>query len=87
VINWLCVFRICRAARRDDFMYLEIDGMATADAGRRLVGSQSLPRSYDRNQAITALTVTELRRLTSTVGAISEDANLRAQPRHAQGLR
>jgi hypothetical protein len=47
----------------DDFMCLEIDGRTVATARRRPGGWWEVshwPRFFDRNQAITALTVTEL---------------------------
>lgn len=47
----------------DDSMYLEIDGIVIATAMERTDGwweVSSWPRFFDRNQAITALTVTEL---------------------------
>jgi hypothetical protein len=47
----------------DGFMSLEVDGRVVATATERpggLVGSDLLPRFFDCNQAITALTVTEL---------------------------
>jgi hypothetical protein len=47
----------------DDSMYLEIDGIVIATAKERTDGwweVSSWPRFFDRNQAITALTVTEL---------------------------
>ena len=47
----------------DDFMSLEIDGKVVATAKRRTGGWGEVshwPRFFDRNQAITALTVTEL---------------------------
>ena len=47
----------------DDFMSLEIDGKVVATAKRRTGGWWEVshwPRFFDRNQAITALTVTEL---------------------------
>ena len=47
----------------DDFMYLEIDSAVIATARRRAGGWQEVshwPRFFDRNQAITALTITEL---------------------------
>ena len=48
---------------RDGFMRLEIDGRVVATAAERAGGwweVTSWPRFFDRNQAITALTVTEL---------------------------
>jgi hypothetical protein len=48
---------------RDGFMSLEIDGRVVATATERAGGWGeviSWPRFLDRNQAITALTVTEL---------------------------
>jgi hypothetical protein len=47
----------------EDFMALEIDGEVIATARRRPGGWWEVsywPRFFDRNQAITALTVTEL---------------------------
>jgi uncharacterized protein (DUF433 family) len=47
----------------DDFMCLEIDGIVVATARMRAGGWWEVsqwPRCFDRNQAITALTVTEL---------------------------
>ena len=47
----------------DGFMSLEIDGKVVATAKRRTGGWWEVshwPRFFDRNQAITALTVTEL---------------------------
>lgn len=47
----------------DDFMCLEIDGIVIATARERIDGWWGVshwPRFFDRNQAITALTVTEL---------------------------
>jgi hypothetical protein len=47
----------------DDLMRLEINGKAIATAWRREGGWWEVthwPRFFDRNQAITALTVTEL---------------------------
>jgi len=47
----------------DDFMYLEIGGVVIARARKRVDGWWEVshwPRFFDRNQAITALTVTEL---------------------------
>jgi hypothetical protein len=47
----------------DDSMYLEIDGIVIATAKERTDGwweVSNWPRFFDRNQAITALTVTEL---------------------------
>jgi hypothetical protein len=47
----------------DDFMFLEIDGIVIAMARERNDGwweASCWPRFFDRNQAITALTVTEL---------------------------
>ncbi len=47
----------------DDFMSLEIDGQVVATARQRADGWWEVtywPRFFDRNQAITALTVTEL---------------------------
>lgn len=47
----------------DDFMSLEVDGKVVATAKRRTGGWWEVshwPRFFDRNQAITALTVTEL---------------------------
>jgi hypothetical protein len=47
----------------EDFMELEINGAVIATARRRPDGWWTVsywPRFYDRNQAITALTVTEL---------------------------
>ena len=47
----------------DDFMCLEIDGRTVATARRRAGGWWEVshwPRFFDRNQVITALTVTEL---------------------------
>ena len=47
----------------DDLMTLEIDGTVIATAQRRTGGWWEVtgwPRFFDRNQAITALTVTEL---------------------------
>lgn len=46
----------------DGFMRLEIDGRVVATATERAVGWWEVtywPRFFDRNQAITALTVTE----------------------------
>ena len=46
----------------DDFMWLEIDGIVIATARMRADGWWEVshwPRFFDRNQAITALTVTE----------------------------
>jgi hypothetical protein len=48
---------------RDGFMRLEIDGRVIATATERAGGWWEVtywPRFFDRNQAITALTVTEL---------------------------
>ena len=47
----------------DDFMCLEIDGIVIATARMQADGWWEVsywPRFFDRNQAITALTVTEL---------------------------
>ena len=47
----------------DDFIWLEIDGIVIATARMRADGWWEVshwPRFFDRNQAITALTVTEL---------------------------
>jgi hypothetical protein len=47
----------------DDLMRLEVDGKVIATARRREGGWWEVthwPRFFDRNQAITALTVTEL---------------------------
>jgi hypothetical protein len=47
----------------DGFMRLEIDGRVVATATERIGGWWEVtywPRFFDRNQAITALTVTEL---------------------------
>jgi hypothetical protein len=47
----------------DDIMHLEVDGKLIATARRRDGGWWEVthwPRFFDRNQAITALTVTEL---------------------------
>jgi hypothetical protein len=47
----------------DGFMSLEIDGKVVATARERTCGWWEVshwPRFFDRNQAITALTVTEL---------------------------
>ena len=47
----------------DDIMTLEVDGKVIAEAKRRPGGWWEVtnwPRFFDRNQAITALTVTEL---------------------------
>lgn len=47
----------------DGFMHLEIDGRVVATATERVGGWWEVthwPRFFDRNQAITALTVTEL---------------------------
>ncbi len=47
----------------DDYMSLEIDGKVVATAKRRTGDWWEVshwPRFFDRNQAITALTVTEL---------------------------
>jgi hypothetical protein len=49
----------------EDFMCLEVDGaiLATATARKRADGWWEVtfwPRFFDRNQAITALTITEL---------------------------
>jgi hypothetical protein len=47
----------------DDFMCLEIDGVVIATARMRADGwweASHWPRFFDRNQAITALTVAEL---------------------------
>ncbi len=47
----------------DDFMCLEVDGTVIASARKRGDGWWEVshwPRFFDRNQAITALTVTEL---------------------------
>jgi hypothetical protein len=47
----------------DGFMHLEIDGRVVATATERAGGWWEVtywPRFFDRNQAITALTVTEL---------------------------
>jgi hypothetical protein len=47
----------------DDFMSLEMDGRIIAVATERIDGWWEVshwPRFFDRNQAITALTVTEL---------------------------
>jgi hypothetical protein len=46
----------------EDFMCLEIDGAVLATARKRAVGwweASYWPRFFDRNQAITALTITE----------------------------
>ena len=46
----------------DDFTYLEMDGRIIAVARERIDGWWEVshwPRFFDRNQAITALTVTE----------------------------
>jgi hypothetical protein len=52
------------AIRIDDpFMFLEVDGLVVATARERSDGWWEVthwPRFFDRNQAITALTVTEL---------------------------
>lgn len=50
----------------DDMMTLEIDGAVIAVARRRSDGWWEVtnwPRFFDRDQAITALTVTELREM------------------------
>jgi hypothetical protein len=47
----------------EDFMCLEIDGIVVATARKRADGwweASYWPRFFDRNQAITALTITEL---------------------------
>ena len=47
----------------DEFMYLQIDGSVVATARERADGWWEVshwPRFFDRNQAITALRVTEL---------------------------
>jgi hypothetical protein len=47
----------------DDIMSLEVDGAALATARKRPDGWWEVsywPRFFDRNQAITALTITEL---------------------------
>jgi hypothetical protein len=47
----------------NDFMCLEIDGAVLATARKRADGWWEVsywPRFFDRNQAITALTITEL---------------------------
>jgi hypothetical protein len=47
----------------DDLMCLEVDGTVLATASKRADGSWKVshwPRFFDRNQAITALTITEL---------------------------
>jgi hypothetical protein len=47
----------------DDFMSLEVDGAVLATARKRADGWWEVsywPRFFDRNQAITALTITEL---------------------------
>ena len=47
----------------DDFMSLEVDGTVLATARKRADGWWEVsywPRFFDRNQAITALTITEL---------------------------
>jgi hypothetical protein len=47
----------------DDHMRLEVDGVVLATASRRPGGWWEVghwPRFFDRNQAITALTITEL---------------------------
>lgn len=47
----------------DNFMSLEVDGTVLATAGKRADGwweVSNWPRFFDRNQAITALTITEL---------------------------
>jgi hypothetical protein len=47
----------------DDFMCLQIDSKVIATARRRAGGRWEVshwPRSFHRNQAITALTITEL---------------------------
>ena len=47
----------------DDFMSLEVDGTILATARKRADGRWEVshrPRFFDRNQAITALTITEL---------------------------
>lgn len=47
----------------DDFMSLEVDGAVLATARKRTDGWWEVsywPRFFDRNQAITALTITEL---------------------------
>ena len=47
----------------EDFMCLEIDGTVVATARKRPDGwweTSYWPRFFDRNQAITALTITEL---------------------------
>jgi hypothetical protein len=47
----------------EDFMCLEIDGTVAATARKRADGwweASYWPRFFDRNQAITALTITEL---------------------------
>ena len=47
----------------DEFMCLEADGQVIATARRRAGGWWQVshrPRFFDRNQAITALTITEL---------------------------
>ena len=47
----------------EDFMRLEVDGAVLATAWKRADGwweASHWPRFHDRNQAITALTITEL---------------------------
>jgi hypothetical protein len=47
----------------EDFMCLEVDGTILATARKRVGGLREVshwPRFFDRNQAITALTITEL---------------------------
>jgi hypothetical protein len=47
----------------DDLMCLEVDGIVLATARKRVAGWWEVsywPRFFDRNQAITALTITEL---------------------------
>jgi hypothetical protein len=47
----------------DDFMSLEVDGAVLATARKRADGWWEVsywPRFFDRNQAVTALTITEL---------------------------
>jgi hypothetical protein len=61
----------------DDFMSLEVDGTILTTARKRADGWWEVswwPRFFDRNQAITALTITEL----LDCGRDSNDALIRA---------
>lgn len=79
----------------DDLMELEVDGTVVAVAKRRPGGWWEVtnwPRFFDRNQAITALTVTELLALgrsTDLVAAvaISPDGTWLATASHDKTLR